>query len=92
MYRPINLLSHPNLPANLKAISEGKVSKLISYLIGQSRKKLAPQLNILVLSLATFIRWIDKKLQEGAEIHNRALSESDRRYANNFYHMRGNHY
>ena len=33
--------------------------------------------------------WLDKKWKEGAEIHNRALRESDRRYVHNFQHIRG---
>ena len=36
-----------------------------------------------------FGNWINKKWTEGAEIHNRALRESDRRYAHNFHHIRG---
>ena len=33
-------------------------------------------------------RFVDKKLQEGAEIHNRQTQMLDERYARNFYHMR----
>jgi predicted RNA-binding protein len=33
-------------------------------------------------------RYIDKKVQEGAEIHNRQTQMLDERYARNFYHLR----
>ena len=92
MYQSINLLSHPNLPAKLETISEGKVSKLISFLIGQSRKKLKPLVNVLVLSFQAIIRLIDRNLQRGAELHNREHRESDYRYVSNFYHIRGERY
>ena len=43
----------------------------------------------LILKLKKVFLWLNKKMKEGAEIHNRAQRESDRRYANNFYHIRG---
>ena len=92
MYKSNNSLSHPNLPGNLKAISENKVSKLISILIGQSRKKLKPLLNVLVLSLQAIISMIDRNIQRGAELHNREHRESDHRYVSNFYHIRAERY
>ena len=89
MYQSVTLLSHPNLPANLKGIRVSKTLNLISLLIKQYGRKLISSFKGAAIGSRVFISWINKKLQEGAEIHNRSQRESDRRYANNFYHIRG---
>lgn len=74
--RPYVGLTHPDYPEFIKTLVR---------LIAKATKRSAKALWIAMKSAA---KWLDRKFQEGAEIHNRQTQMLDERYNRNFYHLR----
>lgn len=69
-------LTHPDYPEYLKALVRT---------IAEATKKGSKGF---LRGTVSAVKWIKKKLDEGAEMHNRHTTIVDERYANNWYHIR----
>lgn len=69
-------LTHPDYPEYLKALVRA---------IAQATKNGSKSF---LKGTVSAVKWIKKKLDEGAEMHNRHMTIVDERYANNWYHIR----
>jgi hypothetical protein len=80
---PTVYLDHPVVGMTSPEFQE--FAKAVIKAIARATKKMFRAIGGRIVRIWHFV---DKKLKEGAEIHNRQTQMLDERYAKNFYHLR----